>query len=101
MDVGERVVSAELSLLEPHPNPMRLASVIVFRLARPGVATLRIVDVQGRRVRELAKGMLAAGPHEARWDGVDENGRSVAAGVYFVTLDAEDRSVVRRLAVVR
>jgi flagellar hook assembly protein FlgD len=35
-------------------------------------------------VRRLVDAVLPAGEHEARWDGTDDAGRSVAAGVYLV-----------------
>jgi flagellar hook assembly protein FlgD len=50
---------------------------------------LDIFDVQGRLVRRLLKSELAAGPHEARWDGRDEHGRKAPAGSYYLRLTAK------------
>ena len=36
----------------------------------------------------LARGWFPAGPHEARWDGRDEGGAAVAAGIYFVRVES-------------
>jgi len=54
--------------------------------------------VTGRRVRTLAAGTLAAGPHDARWDGDTEGGRACPAGLYFVRLSVD--GVVRSKRVV-
>ncbi|MGH7743109.1 MAG: hypothetical protein ACRENS_13930, partial [Candidatus Eiseniibacteriota bacterium] len=51
------------------PNPARHGCEIAFSLARAGDARLEIFDVAGRRVRSLESGTLAAGSHQARWDG--------------------------------
>jgi hypothetical protein len=62
---------------------------------------LGILDLQGRRVRELAAGRVEAGRYARRWDLADGAGRPVAPGVYFARLDALDRVLVRRLVVIR
>jgi len=49
---------------------------------------LRIYDVNGRLVRKLVDGNLAAGPHVAVWNGTDDAGRGVASGHYYARLDA-------------
>jgi flagellar hook assembly protein FlgD len=39
-------------------------------------------------VRTLVGGTLEAGEHSARWDGRDDGGHEVAAGLYFAKLEA-------------
>ena len=59
-----------------------------------------IADV--RRVRTLIDGaVLAAGQHALPWDGHDDDGRPVSAGVYFMRLDAGPVRETRRLVVAR
>jgi len=65
------------------PNPSAGRTALTMRLARGGRATLAIVGVDGRRVRELARGTFAPGPHTFEWDGRDDAGRPVAPGVFF------------------
>ncbi|MEZ5064110.1 MAG: hypothetical protein R3B81_05210 [bacterium] len=60
------------------PNPFRLATVL-SRDPGSSAAPWRIVDVRGRAIR-----LLPSDASSTRWDGRDENGRSVPAGVYFV-----------------
>jgi flagellar hook assembly protein FlgD len=43
-----------------------------------------IYDVAGQRVRTLHSGTLGTGETSVRWDGRDDDGRKVAAGVYWV-----------------
>lgn len=69
-------------------NPVRRGPV-EFRITVPaaGTGTLSIVNVSGRRIRELPVTAGEGGVQVARWDGGDETGRVVTAGVYFVTLE--------------
>lgn len=68
------------------PNPFALRTRIEFELARAGPAELVVYDVTGRRIRELMRRPLPAGPQGVEWDGRDDAGHPVAAGVYFYRL---------------
>ena len=83
------------------PNPVRAAGRVSFTLERPAAAVLAAYDVDGRRVATLIDGELAAGPHELPWTGLDDAGRRVAAGGYFLVLEAAGTRSVTRVAVVR
>jgi hypothetical protein len=90
-----------LRLLPAGPNPSGGAANVKFTLPRSCPIRLEIFDVTGRLVRTLADGVREAGQHTLRWDGVDENGRRVPSGVYFVRLSAETRTMDRRLVLLR
>ncbi|MBN2171274.1 MAG: hypothetical protein JW819_08145 [Candidatus Krumholzibacteriota bacterium] len=83
------------------PNPFNPEATIRYRLASDGWARLRICAVDGRRVRTLVDGRQAAGWRAAAWDGRDDAGRSVAAGVYLCVLEAGRERVTRRLTLVK
>ncbi len=70
-------------LLAPAPNPARTSTVIGFQLDRAGDVDVTIYNARGERVRRLWTGHRAAGSHELRWDGRDDDGRQLASGVYF------------------
>jgi hypothetical protein len=70
------------------PNPFNPSTTIQFDLSSAEHVRLEIYDVLGRRVRTLLNAELAAGLHEARWDGQGADGRTAAAGVYFYRLAA-------------
>ncbi len=60
--------------------------------------SLAVYDASGRRVRTLAAGEWPAGEQSVRWDGRDESGDRVGAGLYFVRLQAGGRVLQRRIA---
>jgi len=75
--------------LEPaRPNPFKAGTTFSFELKYADHVSLAVYDVQGRTVRTLIDGAVAAGRHEARWDGRDATGSRVAAGTYFYRLQA-------------
>ncbi|HEV2105986.1 MAG TPA: choice-of-anchor tandem repeat NxxGxxAF-containing protein [Candidatus Eisenbacteria bacterium] len=83
------------------PNPTTGVARVEFDLARPGRVRLEVFDLAGRSVRMLSEGELDAGHHSVRWAGVDDAGRPVGRGIYFVRLSAPGTSAARRLVVLR
>lgn len=91
---------AGIALYQNVPNPApRGATAIAFALPVAGHATLAVYDVAGRRIVRLVDGELAAGEHRAAWDGRDEAGRSVPAGVYFYDLTQGGTRTAKRMVV--
>jgi subtilisin-like proprotein convertase family protein len=90
------------SLSQNEPNPLAGQTSIRFSISRGDLATqLEIVDVSGRIVRTLVDGMLNAGEHVQVWDGMDDLGNTVGAGVYFYRLQHGSDSATRKLLMVR
>ncbi|MDP6529575.1 MAG: T9SS type A sorting domain-containing protein [Gemmatimonadota bacterium] len=70
------------------PNPTGGGTEI--RYSAPGgvPVTLRIHDVHGRVVQELANAPSDAGRQTAFWNGEDAHGHPAPSGVYFVRMEA-------------
>jgi hypothetical protein len=92
-----------VALLAPRPNPSSSGSAIAFDLPAATTASVRVVDVQGRTVRTLADGAsFAAGRATLTWDGRNDAGLPIGAGVYFVRLKTADGTEdVRKLELLR
>ena len=58
-------------------------------------------NIQGRLIRTLVEGSRAAGEHEVAWDGTDEYGIDVAAGVYLYRLRLGELEETRKMILVR
>jgi hypothetical protein len=108
-DLGEStmgVIAAEVpppapTLGHAHPNPFHPATTIPFSIGARGQVLLRVFDVQGRVVRTLVDDTLVPGAHAAIWDGLRPDGRPVGSGVYFVDLTAADKTLRRKLVLLR
>jgi hypothetical protein len=80
-------------MLRAGPNPFRGSADVVFGLSKDGWVELRVHDLAGREVSTLVSGRFTAGPHAVTWDGRDGRGARVGAGVYFMRLRAEGRTL--------
>ncbi|MBK7189059.1 MAG: T9SS type A sorting domain-containing protein [bacterium] len=82
------------------PNPLSAQATIAFDLERPGTVEAAVYDLAGRLVRHLAQRSAAAGPQQLWWDGRNDAGRAMPAGVYLVTVRAGGTTSSARLALV-
>jgi hypothetical protein len=83
------------------PNPMHSNTIIEFQTPTSQKITLRIYDVTGQLIKNLVNTKVDAGIHQITWNGVDDQGRAVASGVYFYQLQGENDSVAGKLVVTR
>ncbi len=86
-----------LSLLQSHPNPFGGVTVIRYGLPVANEVRLGIYDLKGRLVRTLTVGHEADGSGFADWDGRDERGLQIPAGVYFCRLEAGGQSEMLKI----
>lgn len=88
--------------LNNYPNPFNPGTTIVFDLPQAARTDLAVYDLRGGLVRTLITGQpLDAGRREAAWDGRDEQGNAVAAGVYLYRLQAGEFSEARSMILVK
>jgi len=93
-------------LLPNYPNPFNPETWIPYELADASEVTIRIYDIQGHLVRQLAPGYQPAGvyidkAHAVHWDGANQHGERVSSGIYFYQLDTKTDSFIRRMSVVK
>ncbi len=84
------ILPAEPEIAVPVPNPFVDFAVIGYVLPEAGPVRARILDVRGRVVRDFGSLEGVAGPNELAWNGTDDQGRPVAAGLYILRLEAGD-----------
>ena len=91
----------EFALYQNHPNPFNPSTTINFTLPESGHATLTVFNLAGQTVRTLVDEPMAAGNHTIVWDGRDDAGNAVAAGVYLTQLNAGGRVAAGKMVLVK
>lgn len=59
----------------------------LLKLVAPTPVVVEVRDLAGELVREVYRGLAAAGRHRQRWDGLDGRGQRVAPGVYICRVE--------------
>ncbi len=99
--VGDAPARSLTTLGQNYPNPFNPTTTITFRLGSVADVTLEVFDVRGALVRTLISGRRTAGPHRVDWNGVDNNGRIVASGVYYYRLRGGGDDVTRKMVLLK
>jgi hypothetical protein len=101
------------TLGQPYPNPTRrMANIqysLPYHLGEAGVVvtdpykvSIALYDVMGRQIRQLVYTMKEPGNYGTFWDGKNNAGRYVAAGMYFCRLSAGGKfETVKRISVIK
>lgn len=88
-------------LAAPFPNPGKVSQTLSFGLPeglpQGSRATLDLYNVRGARVRRLIDRPAQAGRYVVSWDGRDDGGRTVAAGIYLASFRAGSTVVNQRV----
>jgi hypothetical protein len=100
VDPGGRVLPLRFAVSQNAPNPFVRRTVIELALPQRTTAKLVVHDVAGRRVRTLVDQLLEAGVHHVEWDGRDDNGAAMPAGVYFYAATAGAERMTKRMILV-
>ncbi len=84
------------------PNPFNPSTSISYEVpVGGGQVALRVYDISGRLVRTLVDGFETSGLRTVNWNGTDDQGRSVASGVYYYQLNAPTFSEKKKMVLLR
>ncbi len=73
--------------IEPnYPNPFNPSTTFRITIPQNSQVTVGIYDVTGKLVNTLFAGELRKGIYTYRWDGKNNQGRTVPSGIYFASL---------------
>jgi len=96
-----QIPPSALHLSQNYPNPFSPATDFTLLLPASGRVRLVVYDLRGRVVATVLDEHRPSGELISRWDGRNDNGQPVAAGVYFARLEQAGRSDVRKIVVVK
>ena len=87
-----------------NPNPFKNTVMIklnnISGFTDANSITMKIYDVTGRVIQHYT-GQELMGSGQVTWHGYDQEGRSVPAGVYFVRLENDTRTITKKAILLR
>jgi len=86
-DYGQ--VIKEFRLNENYPNPFNPSTTITYDVANAGDVTLSIYNMKGQEINILAQGYHNVDSYSVVWNGTDNSGSEMPAGMYIYKLVAD------------
>ena len=87
----------DFTLYQNYPNPFNPSTVISFTLDKAGFVELYIYNVLGQKIRTLINSRESAGFHYVIWNGLDDGGNSVGAGIFIYLLRCGEHVESRKM----
>jgi hypothetical protein len=79
-------------LSQNYPNPFNPETIVNYQLPQGGSVKLFVYSTLGEVVRVLVEQSQPAGYYSVTWDGRDDWGRTLAAGIYIAHLSSSNYS---------
>jgi len=101
---GETPVPTPVSygLQRNYPNPFKSSTTISFATRGSELATLAIYNLKGQLVKMLYMNQTEKNKNYLiTWNGVDEMGKSVAAGTYFARLTSSTQNATHKIVLIK
>jgi flagellar hook assembly protein FlgD len=86
-------------LLDIYPNPSGAVTDIKYAPSGTGQTRIDVYSPTGRSVRNLYAGTPGGGIISLRWDGLNQEGRQVAPGVYFIIAREGHRTWAKKVVI--
>lgn len=84
-----------------YPNPFNGSTTIRYLLHKTQPITLTIYDILGKEVITLIDGRQTAGIHSIQWNGINQTGKEVSSGIYFIRLTSGKKQQVQKIVLAR
>ncbi len=108
LNMVEKLANTELTFLpsqfalsQNYPNPFNMETMLSYDVAKDANVSLVVYNILGQEVRTLVNEAKVAGTYTLRWDGRDNVGRDVAAGVYFYRLNAGSHEFIKKMVLLK
>ena len=107
LEVSEQLSSSveilpySYSLDQNFPNPFNPLTEIKYKLPIDEFVELTIYNLMGRNVKNLINKYLSAGTYSIKWDGTNNVGELVSAGMYFYTFKTNNFSQTRKMMFIK
>ncbi|MDP6966003.1 MAG: T9SS type A sorting domain-containing protein [Candidatus Marinimicrobia bacterium] len=97
----EAQLPTSFALHQNYPNPFNPVTTINFEMPKDGQVTLSVYNMLGQKVSTLVNGVRNAGQHSVTWNGMDDNGQALAAGLYMYRIDAGDYTATKKMVLLK
>lgn len=98
--VNDNNLPTAMALGQNFPNPFNPTTTIPFSIIEGGNVSIEIYNALGQRIRTLFNQYYSPGSYSVVWNGLDDRGSNVAAGVYIYQIRGAGGVQTRKMLLV-
>ena len=83
------IVSTSFKLYQDYPNPFNSRTSSKIYIGVSDIVNISIYGLKGDMIKNIFKGNIVPGYHSFNWDGTNELGTTVSAGLYFMSIRSD------------
>lgn len=91
----------DVKLFQSYPNPFSFRTTIRYSVAKLSYVSLRVYNTSGQLVKTLIEDDKKPGYYTAFWNGENDAGKKLSAGVYFYRMETEDFTKTHKALLLR
>ncbi len=99
--VENPAVPVHTALNSTYPNPFNPSTTISYALVVPANVNIEVFNSKGQLVKSLVNKHQNAGDFRITWEGKDNNNKTCTSGVYFIKMNADNYSSIKKVMLIK
>ncbi len=99
-EIANNLVPQNFSL-ESYPNPFNPSTQVQYQIPAENLVVIEIYNVMGQKIKTLVNENQKPGTYTMTWNATDDHGNTVAAGTYFLRMQAGKFTSDRKIQLVK
>ena len=101
LSTDKDVIPLKYLLHQNYPNPFNPVTTLRYDLPEDALVNITIYDMMGRQISTLVSSLQSAGYKSIQWNGTNDAGQPVSAGVYLYKTQAGDYSQTKKMVLLK
>jgi len=101
MSTDKDVIPLQYFLHQNYPNPFNPVTTLRYDLPEDALVNITIYDMMGRQISTLVSSLQSAGYKSIQWNGTNDAGQPVSAGLYMYTIQAGEFRQTKKMVLLK
>ena len=101
LSTDKDVIPLKYLLHQNYPNPFNPVTTLRYDLPENALVNITIYDMMGRQISTLVSSLQSAGYKSVQWNGINDAGQPVSAGLYLYTIQAGEFRQTKKMVLLK
>ena len=101
LSTDKDVIPLKYLLHQNYPNPFNPVTTLRYDLPEDALVNITIYDMMGRQISTLVSSLQSAGYKSIQWNGTNDAGQPVSAGLYMYTIQTGDFKQTKKMVLLK